>query len=132
MKLLFDLEAGVAAKLRQAIPDLQILERESDEIRGPLVATVKASIDREYIYGSRIWETMVEVDIRVNRREYTGQADADIFQNVFSTLCNTTKEQMSSATTELLSWFVQSVNTQTSSDVSVSSIRVKTHAVQVS
>ncbi len=131
MDLLSDIETGVGAVLAQ-LEGIQILERETDEIRETKAIVVKAEIVKEFSAGSRIWEVEIEVALRVNRSEHDADIAKDTFQNMFALLCNTAKEDFCDPEkVTVFSWYIQGTSSQWAQDVSVQSVKVKTHVQQV-
>ena len=131
MSFLHAIESGVAAVLR-TIPGLQVLERDTDQIRGSKAAVVKAEIDREFIPGSRIFEVGLEVALRINRNESDADDSGEMLQSVLAAICNADRATLQGEGVLLHSWFVGGVSSQWQEDLSVYLIRVKTHATQVS
>ncbi|MEY5026322.1 MAG: hypothetical protein RLZZ244_1850 [Verrucomicrobiota bacterium] len=129
--LLQEVELGVARAL-SGIPGLQVLERDTDEIKGTKIAVIKAQIDREFVPGSRIWEVSVEVALRINRTTNDAGDSAETLQSVLAALCNANRATVQGTHLELYSWFVGSTTSQWAEDCSIYLIKVRTHAVQVS
>jgi hypothetical protein len=132
MDFLSDIETGIAEALA-GLTGVQILERETDEIRESKAIVVKAEIVKEFSAGSRIWEVEIEVALRVNRMEHNADVAKDTFQNMFALVCNTDKDNLCDpAKVTLFSWYVQGTSSQWAQDVSVQSVKVRCHAQQVS
>jgi hypothetical protein len=128
---LLSIENSVADAIRAQLPNVQVLVREVNEPRETQSVGVHAQIGREYIVGSRIFEANIEVELRVNRSEYDAIETQTEFGNLFAALCNTSKEDLSTADVTFLSWFPQSTSGAWAEDVSVQTISVRTHVAPV-
>ena len=126
---LHNIETAVKAVLIDGLPTLQVLTRDTEEIRGTQAVVIKAEITQEFVPGSRIFEISLDVDVRSNRNEHDADETGTTFQDVFATLCNTNPAELTTSAARFLSWFVQGTSGAWAEDVSVKTIRIRTHSI---